>query len=135
VKLLSLKKLELKKGIFDFFDSDSLSDELEQMALASASVLDGDGTRRVSSALMPSPLYRIRFASLDDAKRIFDWRYVFSGAGFYRNVVVPTYEEHLNWLKSALRDEACSLLMVMKSNVAIAHVRFDNFSENPDKKI
>ena len=134
VKLLSLKKLELKKGIFDFFDSDSLSDELEQMALASASVLDGDGTRRVSSALMPSPLYSIRFASLDDAKRIFEWRYVFSGAGFYRNVVVPTYEEHLNWLKSALRDEACSLLMVMKSNVAIAHVRFDNFSENPDKK-
>lgn len=74
----------------------------------------------------------LRYATMDDAKLLYEWRNdeVVRKNSFNTNEIV--YEEHIKWLKNFLEDEFCKIYIIVdyEKNVGQIKVRIiDNEAE------
>lgn len=80
---------------------------------------------------MPLETLRLRVASLDDAKRLYDWSLALS-AEMVTAWGQPVWDEHLNWLALALgpTDQLILIGEAIRTDQALGAVRLDALRSN-----
>lgn len=102
---------------------------LTTMSKNASSLCDGKGVTRAINTILGSS-FKVRPASLSDARFIYDARYADDAAKFYRNKEVPTFEGHVRWLEKAFDNDDIVLLCMSLCGSDIAHIRLDRSSVN-----
>lgn len=108
-------------------------ERLAEVAKNAARLVDGEGARRVCN-VVALRAYKVRDAIVADAEKIYTWRYSGTSASYYRNSVVPEYDDHLVWIEKAV-DAGRRLLMVAWDEEDIGHVRFDPAKSEPGAEL
>jgi UDP-2,4-diacetamido-2,4,6-trideoxy-beta-L-altropyranose hydrolase len=100
------------------------ADRRRAMAAAGRALVDGRGALRVVARLR-ADLVRLRAATADDARRLFDWVNdpVVRSTSFAPAPVA--WETHVTWLERTIADPARRLFVVESDAAAIGQVRFD----------
>lgn len=103
---------------------------LTALTARAAEICDGEGAARVCAAIGTARL-TIRRAIVDDARRIWEWRYAGDVARYYKSRDVPAYSGHLRWFENALDDPGRLLLIACRDGEPVAHVRLDRQPDDP----
>jgi UDP-2,4-diacetamido-2,4,6-trideoxy-beta-L-altropyranose hydrolase len=117
------------------------------MSTRSHELVSGDGASKVCDVLLQSsddksspskshpPSFtteaiQIRYASLDDAEMLFEWRNDIRTRKYSRNQTPLSRSGHMSWLSKTLASERSKLLIAMCGANSIGCVRFDiNYEE------
>jgi L-amino acid N-acyltransferase YncA len=95
-------------------------------------VSPGPAWRRRIAAELDAGRATLRPCRIEDAGRVWEWRYAGDAAQFYRRGSVPSWEEHLQWIEGALRDPSRLLLILELEGRPLCHLRLDQYSEAPE---
>ena len=102
---------------------DQMLDQEYRQVLADKAfgLCNGTGTALVALALQGEGV-TLRPALVEDAQDIYDWRYHNGAERYYKNPVVPGYDEHLAYLRRALVSPDSMLFMSENQGKATGHV-------------
>ena len=94
------------------------------MSSAASSVVDGQGTRRVASAILPATI-SLRPATDDDCRAVWEWR----NSPDIRTTAIDraeiAWEHHRAWFTARIDDPLTVMLIAEQDGVASGVVRFD----------
>jgi len=121
LKLVKADAADIASAISKFITDSKRRYHMSEQAFA---LVDGRGTARVAQAMLSFDL-KLRPATMDDDRFIFDARYGVGAGRFYRSKEVPEFHEHQTWLRQALEHGERSLLIAEFAGQAVAHVRLD----------
>jgi UDP-2,4-diacetamido-2,4,6-trideoxy-beta-L-altropyranose hydrolase len=122
------------------------------MSRSSRELVSGDGTGRVCNTLLrtaydSSNLFaghvsqltaeavQIRYACLDDAEMLFEWRNDIRTRRHFHNSALLSRAEHISWFSRTLTSERSELLIAMCGDDPVGCVRFDIDGEKAEVSI
>lgn len=103
-------------------------EELKRLSRRSAGLCDGDGAARVLAELVHSE-DSFRDASLEDSRRIWEWRQYPGHARFNRNSAAPDFFEHHEWFANALSDPDRRFRILQLGILPCGYLRLDRMPE------
>lgn len=102
------------------------SSALSNLARLNKELVDGRGIDRVVKELLVSfNFFVFCKASIHSSRFIFECRYGCVDSSFYVNPEIPTYQEHENWLRSALKNKNCRHILLKVGKVKCGYFRLD----------
>ena len=87
---------------------------ITKMSENSRSICDGEGAKRLC-VIIANQAVNLRRATDEDAHRVWEWRNDGDAFKHYRHPHHTTYEDHLSWFRSALKDTSRILLILEQS--------------------
>lgn len=103
--------------------------QLQSMSLRAREVVDGYGVQRVLGTILGDAVRRMPFslrrAELEDAALIYEWQCHPNTRLHALNPAIPSWEEHLAWIKRKLDDPSCSFHISTVAGIACGVVRLD----------
>jgi len=108
--------------------------QLAHMSRHALSITDARGAKRVADVLMLRSV-QVRTATLDDARKIYDWRSDPGVQGVSRTSAAFSFEDHCDWLKRTLANPNRILLIGQHEQADIGVVRFDVESDRAEVSI
>ena len=128
VDLGPIAGLTAKRAVAAVLDLARDHDRRSTMSARAKELVDGRGADRVIVA-MRSALVHLRPATIDDARRLFDWRneaetrrWSLSGAGV-------EWGDHIAWFQQRLTDQDTFLFIVEEQSRPLGQLRFDASSD------
>lgn len=109
-------------------------DRRSRMSDAARQLVDGAGAMRVALAILASTL-KVRLASRDDARRMFDWRNHPSTRQVSRSSEPIAWEPHLEWLARVLADPYRRLYIGVVGDRPVGVVRMDCQGQSDDVEV
>ncbi len=97
---------------------------VQHMSRQSLQVTDARGADRVADLLMPKAM-KVRHATAEDARMIYEWRTSPEVMGASRNTTSFSFKDHLTWLEQVLQDTQRLLLIGLHDGREVGVVRFD----------
>jgi UDP-2,4-diacetamido-2,4,6-trideoxy-beta-L-altropyranose hydrolase len=99
-------------------------DRLQPLSVAAASLVDGDGCKRVVRAMLAAEV-EVRAAEASDCDRVWSWRNDPDTRKWSNDQRSIAVEDHRNWFAGALNDEQRMLLIGQDARGSVGFVRFD----------
>lgn len=113
-----------QEALTNALDHLSAPDALSQMSEVAAGICDGDGTARLVRELLQAEV-SLRPATLEDARRVWEWRREGGANRYYRSQQEPPYPDHWNWFQRALRSQTTRFWVVQQGALPLGYVRLD----------
>jgi UDP-2,4-diacetamido-2,4,6-trideoxy-beta-L-altropyranose hydrolase len=111
----------IRRHLCALMDNDYLRQSISRNAMQA---VDGRGVLRVIENMGCSDI-KMRIASQEDSKQVFEWRNHPTVRAVSRNREVINWEDHQEWLASVIADLDRFLLIGQRAGVSLGVVRFD----------